>query len=299
MEVTNPDRLVFPEDGITKGHVVAYYANVTDRLLPYIRRRPLTVERFPRGVGSEGFMQKNAPEHYPTGLIGRHEVPRSDGSVTLYPVVDSAEGIAYLANLNAITFHVPTVTVDADARPDWAIWDLDPPPGRLDLAREAAARMRTLLEELSMPTLLMASGSQGYHLRAPLQPALTAGGAQRLTRGAAVLGAARHGDLLTVAFHKAERGDRVFVDWLRNTPHATTVAPWSLRPRRGAPVAAPLRWEDLWSVEPDQVGLADIEDVTDPWREQPTIDPTPAAGIVDALLAEAGLELEPFDRFRS
>ncbi|MDP8958905.1 MAG: ATP-dependent DNA ligase [Actinomycetota bacterium] len=301
MEISHPDRVVFPDDGITKGQVVAYYAHVADRLLPFIRGRALTVERFPRGIGAQGFMQKNVPDHYREDLIGRHQVPKEDGGTTVYPVVHSAEGIIYFANLGVITFHVPPVAIGDEAHPDWAIWDLDPPPGRVDLVREAAGRLRSFLDDLGIPTLLLASGSNGYHLRAPMQPTLTVGAVERLTRGTAVLAAAAESDLMTVAFRKSERGERVFVDWLRNTSHSTSVAPWSLRPRRRAPVAAPLLWEELWSVEPDGVPLRRVEERidSDPWAHTTPKDLASAAQAVERSLSELGIQLEPFDRFRS
>ena len=109
MEVSNPDRVVYPDDGITKGEVVDHYATVADRMLPFIEGRLLSVERFPRGIGGQGFMQKNVPDHAPEELIGRHEVPKEGGGTTVYPMVDSAEGVAFFANLGVITFHVPPV----------------------------------------------------------------------------------------------------------------------------------------------------------------------------------------------
>jgi bifunctional non-homologous end joining protein LigD len=301
MEITNAERVVFPEDGITKGEVADYYALVAHRMLPFIEGRALTVQRFPRGIGGPGFMQKNAPDHYPDDLMGRHEVPKEEGGTTVYPVVDSVEGIIYFANLGVITFHVPPVRVVDEVHPDWAIWDLDPPPDRVGLVREAAAAMRATLEDHGIHTLPMASGSKGYHLRARLEPGLTVETVALVARGTAALAAAAHDDLLTMAFRKAERGDRVFVDWMRNTARSTSVAPWSLRPRPGAPVAVPLTWEEVDSVDPDGVGLRESESRldSDPWAGEKPVDLSPAVGTVEESLAAAGIELEPFDRFRS
>lgn len=301
MEVSNADRIVFPDDGITKGDVVAHYERVADRMLPFIEGRALSVERFPRGIGGQGFMQKNVPDHAAEDLIGRHEVPKEGGGTTVYPVVDSAEGIAFFANLGVITFHVPPVKVEDETRPDWAIWDLDPPPDRVDLVRAAAEAMRSVLVDFGIPTLLMASGSKGYHLRARLEPTIDIDAVGTIARGTAALASAAHDDLMTLAFRKADRGDRVFVDWMRNTARSTSVVPWSLRPRAGAPVAVPLDWEELGSVAPDQVGLGDIEDRlgADPWADAAPVDLGPAAEQVQQSLEEAGIELEPFDRFRS
>lgn len=301
MEVSNADRIVFPDDGITKGEVVAHYERVAHRMLPFIEGRALSVERFPRGIGNQGFMQKNVPDHADEDLIGRHQVPKEDGGTTVYPVVDSAEGIAFFANLGVITFHVPPVKVEDETRPDWAIWDLDPPPERVDLVRAAAEAMRSILVDFGIPTLLMASGSKGYHLRARLEPTLDIDAVGVVARGTAALASAAHDDLMTLAFRKADRGERVFVDWMRNTPRSTSVVPWSLRPRPGAPVAVPLAWGELGSVAPDQVGLGDVEDRlgADPWAGAEPVDLGPAAERVQQSLDDAGIELEPFDRFRS
>jgi len=301
VEVTNAGRVVYPDDGITKGEVVAYYARVAHRMLRFVSGRALSVERFPRGIGENGFMQKNTPRHYPKDLIGRHRVPKEDGGVTVYPVVDSVDGIVFLANLGVITFHVPPVTVEDELHPDWAIWDLDPPSGRVDLVRVAATKLRSILDDHGIPTMPMASGSKGYHLRTPLVPTLTVAGVARVARGTAALAATAHAELMTTAFRRAERGQRVFVDWLRNTPLSTSVAPWSLRPRSGAPVAAPLAWREVGSVEPDGIRLRTIEKRLDSegWPNQKPVDLTPAVETVEQSLDEAGIELEPFDRFRS
>jgi bifunctional non-homologous end joining protein LigD len=122
-----------------------------------------------------------------------------------------------------------------------------------------------------------------------------------VARGTAALAAAAHDDLLTMAFRKAERGDRVFVDWMRNTARSTSVAPWSLRPRPGAPVAVPLTWEEVESVDPDGIGLRGSESRldSDPWAGEEPVDLSPAVGKVEESLADVGIELEPFDRFRS
>ena len=300
MEVTHPDRVVFPDDGITKGEVVAFYQLVADRMLPFIAGRALSVERFPQGIGGKGFMQKNAPDHYPEDLVRRHEVPKEGGGTTVYPVVDTAEGVAYFANFGVITFHVPSVLIEDEEHPDWVIWDLDPPPDRVDLVREAAAALRSILEDHGIPTFPLASGSKGYHLRARLEPTLEVEAVAGIARGIAALAEAAHPDLMTVAFRKADRGDRVFVDWLRNSGRSTSVVPWSLRPRKGAPVASPLAWEELAVVAPDGITLRTVEERlgADPWADQEPVDLAPEVETVERAVADAGIELEPFDRFR-
>lgn len=301
MEVTNADRVVFPDDGITKGQVVAYYEKMGERMLPFVGGRALTVERYPKGIGHKGFMQKNAPDHFGDDLIDRREVSKAEGGTTVYPVVNDGLGIAAFANIGVITFHAPPHTLADTVHPDWAIWDLDPPPGRFDLARGAAVAMREILESLGISTALMASGSNGYHLRAKLEPSTDTDTVSEIARGTAALGEATHPDLLTIAFRKKERGDRVFVDWLRNAPFSTSVVPWSLRARPGAPIAVPLDWDELEEVEPNGVTLATAAERAhlEPWEGMQAGDIGDRAEPVRDALDDEGIVLEPFDRFRS
>lgn len=301
VEITHADRVVFPDDGLTKGDVAAYFRLVAGKLFAYSAGRPLTVERYPKGIGQPGFMQKNAPDHFPAHLMGRHHAPRADGEITVYPVLESMEAIEYLANLGVITFHVPPFKVDELEYPDWAIWDLDPPAGEVGLVREAAWALRDLLASHDIPVVVMTSGSKGYHLRARLEPNLTGTEASGLARGIAALAVNSHPDLMTLAFRKHRRQGRVFVDWLRNAPYSTAVVPWSLRARTGAPVAAPLVWEELDVVAPDAVRLADAGSrlASDPWKGVAASDLSKAVLTVRSALDDAGIELAPFDRFRS
>lgn len=300
MDVSNADRVVFPADGITKGEVVAYYESVAEHMLPFVLGRALTVERFPKGIGEKGFMQKNAPDHL-RDVIDRHEVDKEGGGTTVYPVVRDPEAIAAFANLGVITFHVPPSTVADELHPDWVIWDLDPPKGSFELVRRAATLLREVLQGFGIETRLMTSGSNGYHLRAELEPTADSDTVAGIARGAAALAAEAYPDDMTLAFRKADRGDRVFVDWLRNAPYSTSVVPWSLRARSGAPVAVPLSWDELEQVDPNGVTMGQVAERLghDPWAGLPVQDLTPVAALVDAALEDAGIELAPFDRFRS
>lgn len=301
MQVSNAERVVFPDDGTTKGDVVAYYESVGERMIPFLAGRALTVERYPKGIGGKGFMQKNAPEHFSDDLIDRHEVPKEEGGTTVYPVVHTVEAIAEFANLGVITFHVPPSTVDDEWHPDWAIWDLDPPPGEFDLVKGVAVEMRDILDGFGISTVLMTSGSNGYHLRARLQQTADSETVARIARGTSALAVAAHPDEMTLAFRKAERGDRVFVDWLRNAPYSTSVVPWSLRARPGAPVAVPISWDELDDIDPNGVRLPHVSERfgDDLWADAEAHDFDSVAPAVESALDEAGIELEPFDRFRS
>ena len=299
IEVSNPDRVVYPDAGVTKGEVVAYYRAVGDALLPYLDGRALTVERYPKGLAGGGFMQKNAPDHYPD-YIDRFTTPKEDGGVTVYPVISTVEAIVYLANQGVITFHVPPVRVDRIDRPDWVIWDLDPSDSGVEKVRRAAHTLHEVLDAFGIPVAVMTSGSRGYHLRSRLVRRHDSEAVATMARGVAVLAAEAHPNLFTVEFMKKNRGDRVFIDWLRNAPFSTAVAPWSLRGRANAPVAAPIDWAD---VEVEAPGAIDLREAieragSDPWSGLEALNAGPAIKKVAETLDAAGLDLPPFDRFR-
>jgi len=302
MKVSHPERIVFPDDGITKGEVVAYYEQVAAAMLPHVEGRPLTVQRFPQGIGGSGFMQKNAPDHFPES-IERIEVPKREGGTTRYPVLHDGEDIAYLANQGTITFHVWTCRAPVLDIPDRIIVDLDPLEGNVSQVREAAHRVRALLDPLGLPTIPVATGSKGYHLVAPVVADESAAALAGAMHSLGIWMAGQAPDLLTAEFRIEARAGRVFVDWLRNRPGQTAVAPWSLRPRRHAPVAMPLTWDEFDDTPPDAWLIGTAVDRLD--QPDPLLDlvahPTDAAPVVEAvglLLADAGIDPEPFDRFR-
>ena len=302
MEVSNADRIVFPQNGITKGDVVGYYERVAERMLPHLAGRPLTLERYPKGIDAKGFMQKNAPAHFPES-IHRVTIPARHGTTT-YPVVDHAEHIPYLANQGTITFHVWTSRVPNLEHPDRIIFDLDPPEDEPDAARRAAESVRLLLDEVGLPSVPMATGSKGFHVVAPILPLIPGERIAAVSNGAALWLATKEPNALTLQFRKENRRGRVFVDWLRNRPGQTGVAAWSLRPKDGAPVAMPITWDELATTSPDAFALETVSDrlvTTDPLLElagRPT-DPTAPVEMLEAMLAANGIEPEPFDRFRS
>lgn len=316
MEVSNPDRLVFPEIGRTKGDVVGYYERVAALAFPHLAGRPLSIRRYPKGLAAPGFFQKNVPPHYPPS-IDRFAVPRSraaskkhpakagrDRDVTVYPVLRRADDVAYLANQGAIELHVPTARADELFRPDRLILDLDPPPGPFARVRRAAYVVRDALAARGLASVPLATGSKGYHLVCPLRPAASSDAIALATQKLAALLAARHGEELTVAFRVAWRGERVFVDWLRNNPLATGIAPYSLRARPRATVATPLAWAEIENTDPDAFAIGDVDRLLD--RPDPLAELATAPGdgerfvaAVEAEFEASGLELETFDRFRS
>ena len=296
MEVSSADRVLFPVSGITKGQVVAYYATVADRMLRHMAGRPLTLERFPKGIAEKGFMQKNAGKHFPD-YIGRFEMPKRDG-VTVHPVVTNPEGVAYLANQGTLTFHAPASRPDDVQVPDRLVLDLDPSVDDTARTKDAARAARAFLDALELPCHLLATGSKGYHLVVPVRDATFAETGELAHRLATLL-ANQHPELLTFEFLKKDRGTRVLVDWMRNGWWATVVVPWSIRPREGAPVAVPLRWDDLAERGPADTHLPEAVDHPDPWPpfEGGAAPAAPALEATRLAMESAGLELKSVDRF--
>lgn len=268
--LSNVDRLVFPADDIRKGDVIAYYKDVAGVMLPELRRRPLTIERFTKSIDEGGFFQKHAPKHYPA-WIDRIELRGK--TPVVYPLCDSADSLVYLANQGAITFHVMTCRAEAPMHPDEIVFDLDPPDGGFELVRRVARLLHDLLDVLALASFVKTTGSKGLHVVAPLDGAddfhVVAQLAEAITKRVRRL----HPDLITTEFYKADRKGRLFFDIGRNMPGATMVAPYSLRPRSGAPVSAPIEWRDVDdpALRPDGVTLrgirARLDAAGDPWRD--------------------------------
>jgi bifunctional non-homologous end joining protein LigD len=316
VEVSNANRVVFPAIGCTKGDVVAYYERIAPRMLPHVRARPLSIRRFPKGVAAPGFFQKNVPSHYPSA-IGRAAVPRSSDATraheagrdkradfTVYPLVDAAEHLAYLANQGAIELHVTQTRAPDLHHPNRLVIDLDPPAGEVALARRAAHLTRAALASYGLSSVPVATGSKGYHVVVAVSPTVEAEVLAHAARQFATLLAAGHPDALTTVFRIALRGRRVFADWLRNNPMATVIAPYGLRATERATVATPLGWDELDETAPDAFHIGDLARLCE--RPDPLAalddhpcDPQSFVEAVDAAFTRSGLVLEPFDRFRS
>lgn len=295
MEVSSPDKLLFPGSGITKAQVVQHYEHVGDRMLDFVAGRPLTLQRFPQGIDKKGFMQKNAADYFPD-TIGRLPVPKRDGGETVYPVVDRVEDLAYLANQNTITFHMWTSSAERPGRPDWLIIDLDPEAGEVEAVRGATWSIRSVLARFDLDGFVLATGSKGFHVWVPLDGSLGFDAVSLASRAIAGLAVDDDPDALTTEFLKKNRRGRVFVDWLRNGPTATVVAPFSLRARPGATVAVPLQWPELDEAEPGGWTIGGVDD-----RLKLRLDQEPQVLPVDDIVAEAGaagVDLDtPHDRF--
>ncbi|MGW3354914.1 non-homologous end-joining DNA ligase [Streptomyces bungoensis] len=279
VEIRRPGKVLFPGTAgaaeYTKGDLADYYRCVAPYLLPHLRGRPLMLERHPDGLDGPRFMQKNAPDHYPD-WITRAEVPKEGGTVT-HVVCDDTATLLHLADQACLTLHrwlSRTDRAGGPHHPDRLVFDLDP-PGDDDFAavREAARWLRELLDELGLPCAPMTTGSRGLHLVVPLSGRQNFDEVRRFAHEVAEFAEAAHPDRLTTAARKAARGDRLYLDVQRNAYAQTAVAPYTVRALPGAPVATPLRWEQLDDpgLDARRWSLADAADQarTDPWAELP------------------------------
>jgi bifunctional non-homologous end joining protein LigD len=272
VEITHPDKLLFPDDGVTKADVAEYYEAVSEWMLPHIRNRPLSLMRFPDGIGGHGFFHKNVPDYFPA-YVKRVEVEKRGGRLT-HAVACNTETLVYLVGQNTITPHVWLSRADRLRQPDRVVFDLDPAPGAdFGAVRRAARRTGELLRELGLEPFAQVTGSKGIHVWTPLRRRATFEDVRPFARAVAERLTARHPDELTLEFRKAERGGRILVDVMRNAYAQTTVPPYAVRPLPGAPVATPIAWDELsdsklranrWTVKTVLRRLAAKDD---PWAD--------------------------------
>ena len=293
MEISNPDKVLFPDSEVTKKELVSHYAAIGELMLPFVTDSPLTLERYPSGITSKGFRQKNASKHFPD-FIGRVEVPKREGGVTTYPTIDSVEGLTYLANQGTITFHPWTSRLPDLDVPRWLVIDLDPSADDLDGVRHVAKTTKDVLDGFELKSQLVTSGSKGFHIWVALEPDLDFAMVGRCAKAIGGL-IVESDDSATDEFLKKERRGRVFVDWMRNGFGASVASPYSVRAKPGAPVATPVPWEVLTEVEPQSWSVRTIADR--PSVEFPDPVELPADDIIRSA-EEAGVDLDrEIDRF--
>ena len=261
--ITHPDKVLFPDDGITKGALAAYYQAIASIMLPHIRGRPVTMERYPSGIGRKGFIQKDVSKGFPAWLE-RVEVPKKDGTVH-HPLAEDARSLLWLANQNCITPHVWTSRAPDLFHPDICVFDLDPSRDDPDALRSAALALRDLLDELGLQSWVKTSGSKGFHIVVPLDTKADFGAVHRFAHTVGTVLVSRHPTRLTQEFSKSDRGGRILVDTGRNGYSATFAAPYAVRAKAGAPISAPCTWAEVQEgkVHPQTFTMRTIADRID------------------------------------
>lgn len=259
--ITHPEKVLFPDDGITKGDLAAYYEAVAPVLLPHIKNRPVTMERYPAGIGKKGFWQKDVSKGFPDWLR-RVEAPKKDG-VVHHPLITDTRSLLWVVNQNTITPHVWVSRAPDLYHPDILIFDLDPADDRKpEMLRAAAIALRDLLEELGLRSWIKTSGSKGFHIAVPLDAKTEIGNAAGFAHGVGRLLVQRYPKELTLEFYKTDRAGRILVDTGRNDYSATFAAAYAVRPKKGAPVSAPCTWDEVITgdIGPRSLTLRNVPD---------------------------------------
>lgn len=244
VEITHPDRVLFPEDAITKGDLADYYGEVAGAMLPHLRGRALTVQRFPRGIGEPGFVQQDFADSLPDWM-GRVEVAKEGGGTVVHPLAERPDALRWLANQSCITLHAWQSRRGRLNDPDRLVFDLDPSDGDFAVVRATARTVAGVLADLGLVSYVQTTGSRGLHVVVPVRADTDFDTARQFTRDVADLVADDDPAHRTVEVRKDKRGGRVYLDIMRNAYAQTAVAPYSVRPLAGAPVATPLEWEEL------------------------------------------------------
>jgi bifunctional non-homologous end joining protein LigD len=261
IEITHPEKALFTGPTITKLDLARHYAAIGSAMLPHIRGRPLALQGFPQGIEGHGFYLKSIPRHFPE-WIARAAVPKQGGTVT-HVVAQDAATLVYLAGQNFITPHAWLSRADQPDRPDRLILDFDPAPG-IDFAavraaaREAGARLR----DAGLVPHAMVTGSRGIHVVCPLRRGPGFSVVHARARSLAEAMVADDPKHLTLEWHKADRGARIYVDVNRINYAQHAVAPYGVRARPGAPVAMPIEWDELsdGTLMPDRWTVKDAAD---------------------------------------
>lgn len=267
--ISHPDKVFFPQRGETKLDLVDYYRAVAEPLMRTIGDRPVLMQRFPEGAGGQSFFQKRVPKSAPSWLTTT-VVSTPNGTTSDALVAADLAHLLWAVNQGCLGFHVwPNRLPDLEIADELRI-DLDPSPGvGFEQLREAARLVHAYLDELAIRAHLKTSGSRGLHIYAGLAPRWDS---FEVRAGAVALARElerRHPDLITAAWWKEERGERVFVDFNQNAPHKTVFGAWCVRPRVGAQVSTPIAWDELETVAPDELTIATVParvvELGDPW----------------------------------
>lgn len=242
VRVSSPDKVMFP-NGVTKGDLAEYYESVGSVMVPHVRDRPLTMHLYPRGIEAEGVYMKQAPKHFPE-WIKRVEVAKRGGTVS-HVVANRTETLVYLAGQNCVTPHAWLSRADKIDKPDRLIFDFDPEHERFGEIRSAARRLGDVLRDLGLAPHAMTSGSRGLHVTVPLRRTRTFEEVREFAEAIGHMLVEEDPKGLTMEWSKAKRGDRIYVDVGRNAYAQHAAAPYAVRAKPDAPVATPLRWEEL------------------------------------------------------
>ncbi len=268
VKITHPDKILFP-DGTTKGETAEYFRNIAEVMVPLVSDRPLTMQRFPDGIDKPGFFQKEAPYYLPE-WIKTATFELRDGRKQRQILCNDAATLVWIANQGCITQHVWFSRADRLDYPDQMIFDLDPPDDDFSLVRFAARIIKAKLNDMDMPAFVMTTGSRGVHVITPLDRSADFDTVREWAKSLADRLAWSIPDSFTTELRKEKRGHRLFIDYTRNAFGQTSVAPYTVRAKPGAPVATPVEWDELDDIDSQTYNIRNVlkrvKDKGDPWK---------------------------------
>ncbi|MFW6318995.1 MAG: non-homologous end-joining DNA ligase [Bacillota bacterium] len=242
LDISHPNKTYFPDDEITKETLLEYYIKVSDYLLPHSKSRPITIERYPTGIDESGFIQQNVKKDEP-----HITVRQKSGDKVMHPKVESKNNLLYYINLGTITFHHYLSTKATINKPDIMLFDLDPSKKDLEALHTVAKAIKNELKDKGLTCFIMTSGSKGYHIIIPIKPKHDFDYVREYAKRIAESVVEKYPDLATIEMQKNNREGKIFIDYLRNAFGQTTVVPYAVRTKKGAPVATPITWDELTS----------------------------------------------------
>ena len=260
VKLSNADKVLFPDDGITKADLADHYARVAALMVPHCKDRPMNLWRWNRGIAEDVVVQQSLPKGAPE-WVARCEVPRRKGGSIVHGMINDADTLRWLAQQNCITPHIWNARCDIRDKPDRIVFDLDPTGDDFDLVRDAALVTADVLRELGLEPFAKVTGSRGIHIVAPLKRTHTADEVRERAGEIAERIEAERPETLTTFWRKDKREGRILIDVARNTYGQTIVAPYAVRAITGAPVAMPVGWDEVAdsSLHPQQFKLTDLE----------------------------------------
>ncbi|HEX2986504.1 MAG TPA: DNA ligase D [Caproiciproducens sp.] len=269
IKITHPDKIIFDDLKISKGDIIRYYEKVATYMLPYVSNRIISIVRCPKGISQTCFYKKH-PGPYSKGIV-TIPISANNGETEEYFYIENASGLISEAQLGTLEFHTWGSSIDNLEKPDVMVFDLDPDEGmELDAVRRGVTDLKSILSELSLNSYLKTSGGKGYHVVVPFKPAASWDVFHDFAKSVAEVMEQKWPDRYTSNIRKEKRKNKIFIDWIRNGKGATSVSPYSIRARKGAKVSMPIAWEELESVAPDGITMADaLQRIgrKDPWSD--------------------------------
>lgn len=271
IETSHEDVLLFPKAGLTKKDLIDYYVRMAPIMLPYVKNRPISMQRFPNGIDHENFYQKEAPDYFPS-FIKRAPIGKQEGGHVNYVVCNNEATIAYLANQACIVIHIWLSKIDKLDYPDRMIFDLDPSGNNFNDVRKAALLFHNFLSDHNLPSFAMTTGSRGIHVVIPLKRQHTFVEVRTCSRAIGALFVRKYPNMFTMEMRKEKRGNLIFIDTLRNAFGQTGVAPYSVRAKPYASIATPLHWHEVQDakLKPNLYTIKNIfkrlDTIGDPWE---------------------------------